>query len=546
MHKSWREVSTLYHIYPRSFQDTNNDGIGDLNGVTSRLDYLSATLGVDAIWLSPFFSSPMKDFGYDVSNYYEVDPDFGTLGDFRRLVDEAHARGIKVMTDFVPCHTSDQHGWFQESRKSRDNPKRNFYTWSDPGPDGGPPNNWLSQSGGTSWTFDEHTGQYYLHSFLPSQPDLNWDNPEVREEMKNVVRYWFNFGVDGMRIDAIWGISKDPDLADDSINPDFEGGPDQYGYFIHDKCKFGPHFTDHLKDLASVGDEYQDKQMIFEFYPDDKLGDFYDQYEQVAHINPRVTSTFFMELIRSPWHADETGYALDRYINYSSTRSIPVFCVGNHDQPRIASRIGEQKARAINLLNLALPGISVIYYGDEIGMENGILTPEQVRDTFSPLNSHDNTRDLERTPMQWAPEYCTPEDQELTPMQWTSGYCAGFTESEPWLPVHPNRDTVNVVLQSSELDSMLALHIEMINLRKEFPALVYGSFERFYAGSGYLLSFKRELHDQRLYVIVNYADSPQNLEIPEKYSLLTSSQPRNPESDISTINGFEAVILLAD
>ena len=529
MDKTWREVGTLYHIYPRSFQDTNNDGIGDLAGVTSRLDYLSDTLGVEAIWLSPFFSSPMKDYGYDVANYYEIAPEFGTISDFRELVDQAHIRGIKVMTDLVPCHTSDQHGWSIEARRSRDDPKRDFYTWRDPGPDGGPPNNWLSQSGGSSWTYDEQTGQYYLHSFLSSQPDLNWDNPEVREEMKKVVRWWFDFGVDGMRVDAIWGISKDPELADDPYNPGYDGPEDQYGRFIHSKCKYGPNFTNYLKELADVCEEYDDRQMIFEFYPDDKLGDFYTQYKQVATVNSNVTSTFFMELIRSPWHADNLNNSLDSYINYAVGTSVPVFCVGNHDQPRIASRIGELKSRAINLLNLTLPGISVVYYGDEIGMTNGVLRPDQVRDTFSPLNAFDNTRDLERTPMQW-------DDSQF----------AGFSENEPWLPVHKNRDFINVNSQLDNPDSILALHRHLIALRKQYPALVHGSFEKIYVGTGYVLAFKREYGNQRLYVLVNYAEDEQAISLPEQCVLLASSQRTQTKTDINSIRGLEAVLLVAE
>lgn len=528
MQKTWREVGTLYHIYPRSFQDSNNDGIGDLKGITSRLDYLSDVLGVDAIWMSPFFASPMKDFGYDVSNYYAIDPDYGTLDDFRELIDKAHAKGIKVMTDLVPCHTSDQHGWFVESRRSRDDPKRDFYIWRDPGPDGGPPNNWLSQSGGKSWTYDEQTNQYYLHSFLSSQPDLNWDNPQVREEMKNVVRYWYNFGVDGMRVDAIWGISKDPDLADDPKNPGFEGLADQFGYYIHNKCKYGPDFTNYLRELANVCEEFDNRQMIFEFYPDDKLGDFYEQYRDVATANPKVASTFFMELYRSEWHAENISQALNSYINYSAKEAIPIFCIGNHDQPRIASRIGEVKARAMNLLSLSLPGISVVYYGDEIGMTNGVLTEDQVQDRFSPLSDHDNTRDLERTPMQW-------DNSEF----------ARFSEHKPWLPVTDNKRHINVEAQLENGSSTLSLHRRLINLRKEMPVLVNGSFETFFSGSGYVLSFKRELEGQRVYVFMNFADAEQSINIPEDCVLLASSQPRDFGQPLNRLNGHQAILLMA-
>jgi alpha-glucosidase len=534
MHNSWRDINTLYHIYPRSFQDTNDDGIGDLPGITSRLDYLSLVLGVDAIWLSPFFTSPMRDFGYDVANYRQVDSDYGTLDDFKKLLDEAHRRHMKVMIDFVPCHTSDQHAWFKESRSSRDNPKRDYYTWRDPGPDGGAPNNWLSQSGGTSWTFDETTGQYYLHSFLSAQPDLNWDNPSLRKEMTDTVRWWFEQGVDGMRVDAIWGISKDPNLADDPQNPEFHGEhPSEYGHFIHNKCKYGPNFTNYLKELSDVCHEFENRQMIFEFYPDDKIGDFYDQYHQVAaEVNPDVASTFFMELIRSPWHADMLGNGLDRYINYAAKDALPVFCLGNHDQPRIVSRIGESKARAMALLNLTLPGLSVIYYGDEIGMENGELTPSQVRDTFSPLNTSDTTRDLERTPMQWDHSART-----------------SFSQVTPWLPIHKNHRTINAMTELSDSSSMLSLYRRLVRLRKQYPVLRIGSFTRLFVGSGYVLAFKRELDDQRVYVVVNFADQPQDIQLPEICSYLVSSQtaPRERESREAkpTLRPLEAALYIA-
>lgn len=530
MNKGWQGIGTLYHIYPRSFQDTNDDGVGDIAGVTSRLDYLSAVLGVDAIWLSPFFTSPMRDFGYDVSNYRDVDPDYGNLEDFKELVREAHARKMKVMIDLVPCHTSDEHDWFKESRSSLDNPKRDYYTWVDPKEDGSLPNNWLSQSGGASWTLDSNTGQYYLHSFLPTQPDLNWDNPAVRREMTDIIRWWFELGVDGARVDAIWGISKDPNLGDDSVNPDFDGSAIQYGHFIHDKCKYGPNFTNYLKELSDVCHEFSEKQLIFEFYPDDKHGDFYSQYHQVANVNPEVASTFFMELIRSPWHAGLIGEGLDRYINYATKDALPVFCLGNHDQPRIVSRIGEHRARAMALLSLSLPGLSVIYYGEEIGMANGQLTPAEVRDTFSPLSSYDTTRDLERTPMQWS-----------------SSTYAGFSQSKPWLPVHKNRDSVNTIAELTNSKSMLSLYRQLIRARKQLQVLRDGSFNRVWVGSGYVLAFKRELEGKKVYVTMNFADQPQRIELPEPAAPFISSvrtQQNGEAYDSVVLEGYEALMFI--
>ena len=525
-------MSTLYHIYPRSFQDSDNDGIGDLKGITSRLDYLSLILGVEAIWLSPFYISPMRDFGYDVADYTSVDPEYGNLEDFTTLLNEAHKRNIKVMIDLVPCHTSDEHPWFVESKSSLDNSKRDYYVWKDAKSDGSEPNNWLSQSGGSSWTFDENTEQYYLHSFLSSQPDLNWDNPELRQEILNVVRWWFNLGVDGMRVDAIWGISKDPLFGDDPINPDFHGPSSQYGNFIHNKCKYGPNFSNYLRELSDVCHEFEDKQMIFEFYPDDKLGDFYDQYKQVIDVNRQVASTFFMELIRSPWHADIINDSIERYVNYSVDGGTAVFCLGNHDQQRIVSRIGEKKARAMALLSLCLPGISVIYYGDELGMTNGNLLPDEVRDRFSPLNQSDTTRDLERTPMQW-----------------TNSSFAGFSDSQPWLPVNENRDKLNVVAELTDSSSMLSLYRRLINLRKNNAVLRHGNFEKINVNNGYILAYRLSLDDSTAYVLVNFADQPQTIKLPTaNFSRhLSSLTDRNHHSghlidgNVS-LDGFEAIV----
>ncbi len=499
---SWRDVTSLYQIYPRSFQDLSGDGIGDLQGIVFRLDYLS-DLGVDAVWISPFFTSPMTDFGYDVADYRNVDPTFGTLSDFQMLLDEAHERDIKVMIDLVPCHTSDQHPWFKEARSSRNNSKRNYYVWRDAA-DGHEPNNWRSLSGGRAWTWDAATEQYYLHSFLQAQPDLNWDNPAVREEMKNIVRFWFDMGVDGMRVDAIWGISKDPELGDDSPNHDFYGDPDSYGAFIHDHCKHGLHFQDYLCELASVCDEYDDRQMVFEFYPDEKLGDIWSQYTEVIQAHPRA-SAFFMEHRQNDWHAEHTGWNIVNYLS-SVGSNLPFFCVGNHDQPRIVSRLGFERARALQFLNLLCPGVSVIYYGDEIGMENGELADTDIRDNFSPSHTPADSRDLERTPMQW-----------------NAARYAGFANVQPWLPVHKNRHRVNVAAQLNDEASLLHLHRRLLRLRRELPIISRGTLKKIDTDNGFVLGFRREFEGQRAYVFVNFANSEQTASVPEPGELLITT-----------------------
>lgn len=503
---TWCDVTSLYQIYPRSFQDLSGDGIGDLNGITFRLDYLR-DLGVDAVWISPFFTSPMRDFGYDVADYRDVDPTFGGLDDFRMLLDEAHARGIKVMIDLVPCHTSDQHPWFVEARSSRDNPKRDYYVWHDPR-NGDFPNNWRSLAGGRAWTFDETAEQYYLHSFLPSQPDLNWDNPAVRREMTDVVRFWFDMGVDGMRVDAIWGISKDPQLGDDAPNHGFDGDPDSYGAFVHDHCKHGPHFAGYLRQLAAVCDEYDDRQLVFEFYPDEQLGDIWQQYTEVIQTHPRAAA-FFMENRQNDWHAERTGWNLVNYLRACGD-NLPFFCVGNHDQPRVVSRLGHERARALQFLNLLCPGVSVIYYGEEIGMENGDLTEADLRDHFSPNHSTLDSRDRERTPMQW-----------------DGSRYSGFANVRPWLPVHKNHRTVNVQAQLMDDNSLLALHRRLLKLRRQLPVITRGQLEKIDTGNGFVLGLHRWLDDQQAFVFVNFADSEQSISLstPDATHVLAATIP---------------------
>ena len=527
MSKLWRDVSSLYQIYPRSYQDTNNDGVGDLPGITSRLGYLS-WLGIDAIWISPFFKSPMTDFGYDISNYREIDPVFGTMDDFTELLERAHRYDIKVMIDLVPCHTSDQHDWFKESRSSLDNPKRDYYVWRDPSADGGPPNNWRSLATGSSWTLDETTGQYYLHSFLPSQPDLNWDNPQVRQEMTDVVRFWYEKGVDGLRVDAIWGISKDLDLADDPINPDFHDDLEQYGSYIHNRCKYGPNFDNYLGELAAVNQEFDDRYMVFEFYPDEQLGNIYDQYSRVRSINS-TTSAFFMEYRHNHWHASDTLGSIRAYLD-REVNSTPFFCIGNHDQPRVSSRLGFERARALSFQNLTTPGVSVVYYGDEIGMENGNLSADDIQDTFSPSHTKFDSRDLERTPMQW-------NESEF----------AGFSESNPWLPVHADRECVNVVTQSVHDNSLLNMHRRLLHLRAELPVLRQGSLLPLDLNNGYVLAFERRLGNSKAFVLVNYADSAQHVILPElARPLVSTSRTNENEQSISELElgPYQAMLLL--
>ena len=352
----------------------------------------------------------------------------------------------------------------------------------------------------------------------------------MRAEMKNIVRFWFDMSVDGMRVDAIWGISKDPDLKDDSPNPDFYGNPNNYGAFIHDQCKMGPHFQEYLRELASVCDEYNDKQMVFEFYPDDKLGDVYHQYSQILTVHPKA-SAFFMEYRDNEWHAKNIEKKINNYLQ-SASSTMPFFCIGNHDQPRIASRLGEERARALSFLNLLTPGISVVYYGDEIGMMNGELTADDIQDNFSPANSIVDSRDLERTPMQW-------NDSQF----------AGFSSVKPWLPVNDNHTKINVDNEKIANNSLLNMHRKLLKLRQTLPILKNGDLSIVEnTGNGFILGLKRELVGQRAYIFINFADEKQSFFIPENAKIIDSTHSVNlitVENLQMTIPGYCGVLLIA-
>jgi alpha-glucosidase len=359
--RAWWKHGIVYQIYPRSFQDTDGDGIGDLQGIRMRLDYLSV-LGVDAIWISPIYPSPMADFGYDVADYCDVDPMFGSLADFDDLVRDAHAQGLKIILDFVPNHTSDRHPWFAESRSDRSNPKRDWYVWRD-GRDDAPPNNWVSQFGGPAWTFDQATGQYYLHSFLREQPDLNWRNPEVRDAMYGVLRFWLERGVDGFRVDVIWLLIKDAGLRDNPPNPVFQPTQAEINRFLHVYNADQPEIHDVIAEMRAVLDHYTERVLIGEIYlPLERLVAYYGKDLSGAHL------PFNFQLILTAWNAREIARLIEEYEQALPDGGWPNWVLGNHDQPRIAARVGAAQARVAAMLLLSLRGTPTMYYGDELGL----------------------------------------------------------------------------------------------------------------------------------------------------------------------------------
>ncbi|HEY7162059.1 MAG TPA: alpha-amylase family glycosyl hydrolase, partial [Acidobacteriota bacterium] len=408
---SWWQTGIIYEIYLRSFQDSNEDGIGDLRGIIHRLDYLQ-WLGVNIIWLTPFYPSPMKDFGYDISDYTAVDPQFGTMHDFDELLDDVHARGMKLIIDFVPNHTSDQHPWFKESRSSKNNPKRDWYIWKDKKENGSPPCNWLSVLGGSAWEWDGHTRQLYYHAFLKEQPDLNFSNEEVISAVADLMRFWLDKGVDGFRIDAMWHLAKDPLLRDNPPNPDYnESMPDCDRLQQIYSCD-RPEVQGIVSQLRAVIDEYPDRLMIGEIYlSPEKCVAYYGKRNDGAHL----PSNF--QLLFLPWEANTIAQAISNYERLLPDQCWPNWAIGNHDRPRLMERIPAEQSRVAAMLLLTLRGTPTLYYADEIGMPQVPIPGDEVRDPQGLL----------------MPDKGLSRDPQRTPMQWDQNENAGFTTVTPWL-----------------------------------------------------------------------------------------------------------------
>jgi alpha-glucosidase len=501
----WWQTGVVYQIYPRSYQDSNGDGIGDLPGITQRLDYLSNTLGVDAIWLSPIYPSPMHDFGYDVADYCDIHPLFGTLADFDRLLEETHKRGLKMILDLVPNHTSDEHPWFLESRSSRDNPKRDWYLWRDPAPGGGVPNNWLSHFGGPAWTFDEKTGQYYLHQFVKQQPDLNYRNPDVLKAMLDSMRFWLDRGVDGFRVDVIGLMMKDPEFRDEPPNPTWDGVA-PFGSLKHIYTADLPEVHELIREMRIVLDSYDDRMMVGETYlPNDMLMVYYGTPEKRECHLP-----FNFQLIRAPWKAATVKKMVDDYEAALPSDAWPNWVLGNHDQHRLATRVGAAQARVANMLLLTLRGTPTCYYGDELGMENVPIPPEKVQDppaVNQPEIAHLVGRDPERTPMQW-------DDSP------NAGFSAPDVK-ELWLPLAPNYKEVNVESELQDPRSTLNFFRNLLACRKSNPALLWGDYGPVELDSAeaqahcFVFTRQAEEENERMLVALNFSGEDQKLSLPQ-------------------------------
>lgn len=524
MKRKWWKEAVVYQIYPRSFQDSNGDGIGDLKGIMKRLDYLKL-LGIDVIWLSPIYKSPNADNGYDISDYKEIMDEFGNINDFDELLRKAHERDIKIMIDLVVNHTSDEHKWFIESRKSRDNPYRDYYIWREGKADGSLPNNWGSCFGGPAWEYDKETQMYYLHLFSVKQPDLNWENSKVRNQVYDMMDWWCQKGIDGFRMDVISMISKEPGLPDGRVI----GGT--YGDFLP-YSTHGPKVHDYLKemnervlsryDLMTVGEtaevtveearKYAGEQenelnMVFQFEHvegDRELGKWTDKKPDFLKLKQ----------ILSKWQTELEGYAWNSLY------------WDNHDQPRAVSRFGNDssKYRAVSAKMLAtclhmMKGTPYIYQGEELGMTNFPFQDiSQFQDIESinaykeyvegGLVSHDKMMGYLR---------CKSRDHARTPMQWTGGYQAGFTTGTPWISINPNYKEINAQRQIADEDSVFSYYKNLIRLRKQYDIIIDGSFQLLMALDAKVFAYLRRLEDERLLVLCNFTKEEAKVCIPEEF-----------------------------
>ncbi|MCI9025489.1 MAG: alpha-glucosidase [Dorea sp.] len=553
MNRTWWKEAVIYQIYPRSFMDSNGDGIGDIKGITSRLDYLKY-LGVDVLWLSPIYRSPNDDNGYDISDYQAIMDEFGTMEDFDEMLSEAHARGLRVVMDLVVNHTSDEHKWFMESRRSKENAYRDYYIWREGKDEKTPPNNWGSCFGGSAWQYDEETAMYYLHLFSKKQPDLNWDNPKVRDEVFNMMAWWCDKGIDGFRMDVISMISKTKEMPDGQVT-DFYG---DYGPY----CIHGPNIHKYLKEMNKrvlsrydimtvgetpgvttelakqyAGEDAGELNMVFQFEHVDnhgKYGKWDDQKWQLTKLK-KILTRWQTELYGKAWNS---------------------LFWDNHDQPRAVSRFGDdrQEYREASAKMLAtclhmMQGSPYIYQGEELGMTN------------YPFRSPDDFRDIES--INAYKEWCLSgnvshedfwpcitfrsRDNARTPVQWDDSEQAGFTSGTPWIPVNPNYKEINAKAETKDPDSVFHYYKKLIALRKENPVMVYGKYEPLLEDSEELFVYTRTLDNEKLLIVCNFTDQDVAFTMPEEFtgrSCLIANMENDYSKNNITVKPYEAFVLV--
>ena len=485
----WWKDGIIYQVYPRSFLDTNRDGIGDIPGITSRLDYL-VDLGIDAIWLSPVYPSPDVDFGYDVSNYTGIDPRLGTLADFDALVSAAHSRGIKVIMDLVLNHSSKEHPWFQESRRTRDNPYHDWYLWADPRPGGKPPNNWGSVFGGSGWEYESGLGQYYFHMFAKEQPDLNWRNPSVHNAMLEVFQFWLDRGTDGFRLDVFNCYFKDANLSD---NPSSLFGLRGFERQRHIYDVDRPEMQPLVAEIRQLLDTYTERYVVGETFLSDAARAAQYCGDQKLH------AAFNFEFTSCRWSPRQFQKTIQRWEGALASDAWPNYVLGNHDVPRLASRYqpgeADERLRAAAALLLTLRGTPFIYYGEEIGMRQLPLKRSQVLDPVG---------------KKYFPLY-KGRDGCRGPMQWDSSSFSGFSPVSPWLPVHPDYVARNVKRQEQDPQSILNFYRKLIAIRRNSQALCRGSFEPITPNPERVLGYLRQVPDQKVLVAIKLLQTTRTL-----------------------------------
>lgn len=554
MEKTWWKESVVYQIYPRSFNDSNGDGIGDLNGITEKLDYLKE-LGIDVIWLSPVYQSPNDDNGYDISDYKAIMKDFGTMEDYERMLAAAHERGIRIVMDLVVNHTSDEHAWFVESRKSADNPYRDYYIWRE-GKDGQAPNNWGSCFGGPAWEYDSRTQMYYLHLFSKKQPDLNWDNEKVREDVFEMMDWWCQKGIDGFRMDVISMISKTPGLPDGKVG---ENGYGDFGPYVHN----GPHVHEYLQemnqkvlskyDLLTVGEcagvtieeakkyanlDGRELNMVFQFEHMDLDGG------ESFKWNDRKIDLVELKKTLSKW----------QYELYGKAWNSLYWC--NHDQPRMISRLGdtstkelrEASAKMLGTCLHMMQGTPYVYQGEELGMTNTTFESlEDFRDIESINAYHQYTQNGQIAPEDMMRYLCyKSRDNARTPMQWDDSGNAGFTDGMPWIKVNPNYKEINAKEQMGRADSVFHYYQKLIRLRKEHEIIVYGKYQLLMEEDKNLYVYTRTLGQERMLVICNFRKETQEFTMPEgfepgKGEILIGNYEGQEIKKSMTLRPFEAM-----
>ena len=553
MQKTWWKEAVIYQIYPRSFMDSNADGIGDLKGITSRLDYLKY-LGIDVIWLSPVYKSPNDDNGYDISDYQEIMDEFGTMDDFDEMLKEAHARNIRIVMDLVVNHTSDEHQWFVESRKSKENKYRDYYIWREGKDASTPPNNWGACFGGSAWEYDNETKMYYLHLFSKKQPDLNWDNPNVRNEVFDMMTWWCEKGIDGFRMDVISMISKTKEMPDGEVH-------DLYGDFAP-YCIHGPNVHKYLQemnkqvlskyDIMSVGEtagvttdqakkyageDTNELNMVFQFEhveSDGKYGKWTDEKFPLTTLK-EIMSRWQTELYGKAWNS---------------------LFWDNHDQPRAVSRFGndspqyrETSAKMLATCLHMMQGTPYIYQGEELGMTNyPFQNMKEFRDieSFNAYNEWCKSGHLSHETF-WPCLTFKSRDNARTPMQWDTSKHAGFTAATPWIAVNPNYTQINAKAQTADQNSVFHYYKKLITLRKQHPIIVYGSYELLLKESEQIFAYTRTLEQEKLLVVCNFTDTAVSFQIPEEFKnakcLIANTERSYQDTDIQ-LKPYEAFVLL--